>query len=226
MVDPAELRALSEEHAGPLRREPGGVDPAGDRVDLAAEGRDPPGVDDVPVRRRDLQFHGAPLGRSQPVDRDDPVRIAVLPGELRAGHLDNEILVARGRGRDVLDLRELREHERRDREQDHHRPDRPGELEAVRAVDLGAVGITRPVAAAIAHDEQDKQHLDEQEDPEDERRDEPPALADAVGVRGLRRDRREAAVTRERRGCAREQHDERADDGDDVPPEAHGAGIL
>ena len=206
--------------------EPRRVHRAGDRVDLAAERRDPPGVHDVPVGRGHLELDGPPLGRAEPVDRDDAVRVAELPRELRAGHLDDEVLLAAGRGGDVLDARQLREDERGDREEDHDGRDRPRELEPVGAVDLRPVRVARPVSPPVADDEHDEQHLDEQEDREDEGRDEPPALADALRVRRLGRDRREAAVARECRRSVGEQRDGRAGDGGDVPPEAHGAGIL
>jgi hypothetical protein len=93
-------------------------------------------------------------------------------------------------------------------------------------VDLRPVLVARPAPAAVSNDEDDQQHLDEQEDREHEGGDEPPALADAVGVRRLGRDGREAAVARERSRSVGEHRDERAGDGEDVPPEAHGEGIL
>ncbi len=167
-----------------------------------------------------------PCGRAEPVDRDDAVRVAVLPRELRADHLDDEVLLAARGGGDVLDAGQLREDECGDREQDHDGRDRPRELEPVGAVDLRPVGVARPASPPVADDEHDQQHLDEQEDREDEGGDEPAALADALGVRRLGRDGREAAVARECPRSVGEQRDERAGDGGGVPPEAHGAGIL
>ena len=172
------------------------------------------------------KLDGAPLGRPEPVDRDDAVRVAELPRELRAGHLDDEVLLAARGGGDVLDPGQLREDERGDREEDHDGRDRPRDLEPVGAVDLRAVRVARPVSPPVADDEHDEQHLDEQEDRDDEGGDEPPALADALRVRRLRRDRREAAVARECPRSVGEQRDGRAGDGGGVPPEAHGAGIL
>ena len=156
VVEAAELGALALEDAGALRLEPGLVDPARDCVDLPAERRDPPRVDDVPVRRRDVELDRAPLRRAQPVDRDDAVRVAELPRELRADDVDDEVLAPRARGRDVLDPGQLREDEGSDREQDQHRADRPRQLEAVRPVDLRSVGVPRPVSAAVADHERDR----------------------------------------------------------------------
>ena len=95
----------------------------------------------------DMELDGPALRRSHSVHRDDAVRVPVLPRELRADDLDDEVLLAAGRGGHVLDDRQLDEDEGPDRAQDEHRSDRPGELEAVRAVDLGAVG-DRAVGAA------------------------------------------------------------------------------
>ncbi len=49
--DPAELGALAVVRADLVGLEPGVVDTPRDRVDLAAERRDPPAVDDVASRR-------------------------------------------------------------------------------------------------------------------------------------------------------------------------------
>ena len=79
----------------------------GDRVDLAAERGDPPGVDDVRVGRAHDELHRDAGRRAHLVDRDDAVRVLVLPVELAAGHLDLELLLSGRRVGDVLDPREL-----------------------------------------------------------------------------------------------------------------------
>jgi hypothetical protein len=135
-------------------------------------------------------------GRPQVVDLDDAVRVAVLPGELLPDDLDLERGGAGGCARHVRDPGQLDEHERGDREQHEHGADGPRQLEACRAVDLHPVGGARPVPAPVAHEERDEQPLDEHEDHEREGGDEPEALADPLGVRRLRRDRREPAVPR------------------------------
>ena len=61
VLDAAELRAAALEGPRLRRREPRVVEPSRDRVDLSAEGRDPPRVDDVPVRRG--HGRGAPARR-------------------------------------------------------------------------------------------------------------------------------------------------------------------
>ena len=226
VVDPAELRALAEEDPRLLRLEPRPVHGSGNGVELSAELRDPPRVDDVPVRRSDEELDGPALRRSHPVHRDDAVRVPVLPRELRADDLDDEVLLAAGRGRHVLDDRQLDEHEGSDRAQDEHRSDRPGQLQPVRPVDLRPVGIAGATPSPVPDDEEDQQALDEHEDREGKGRDEPVALADRLGVRRLGCHRREAAVPAECDRRIGDERDERAEDGDGVPPGRHGAGIL
>ena len=199
VVEPAELGALALEHTRPLGAEPGGVELAWDRVDLPSERRDPPGVDDVPVGRRHVELDGASLGRVHAVDRDGAVRIPELPRVLGARDLDDEVLPTGGRRRDVLDPRELREHEGRDREQDDHRRHRPRQLETGRSVDLRPVGVAGAPPASIAEHEQQQRHFDEQEDGQAEGGDEPEARRDALGVRRLGRDGSESPVARDRR---------------------------
>jgi hypothetical protein len=92
VVEAAELGALALEHADARRLEPRLVELPGDRVHLSAQCRDPPRVDDVPVGRGDVKLDRPPLGRTHPVDRHDAVRIAELPRELRADHVDDEVL--------------------------------------------------------------------------------------------------------------------------------------
>ena len=121
VVDAAELGALPGEDAGALGPEPRLVDGAGDRVDLAAERGDPPRVDHVPVGRRHAQLDRASLGDAEPVDRDHAVRVAVLPHELRALDVDDEVLLPAGRGGHVLDPGELHEDERRDPDEKQRR---------------------------------------------------------------------------------------------------------
>ena len=72
--------------------------------------------------------------------------------------------------------------------------DRPHELEPRGAVYLRSVVEAIALLAAVAKDERDQQSLDEHEDREHEDRDEEVAVADPLGVRRLRRDRRESPV--------------------------------
>jgi hypothetical protein len=154
-------------------------------------------VDHVVGGRGDVQLDDAADRGAQLVDRDHAVRVLELPVELAAGHLDDQVGLAGARRGDVLDARQLHEDEDGDREQDQHGPDRPHRLQARRAVDLCPVGVPVAPPPAEPDQERDQQRLDEDEDGEDEDRDEPVALADALGVRRLRRDRRETAVSRE-----------------------------
>ena len=126
----ASIRACSSPHSsahcpgvGPLvvGLEPRLVRGPGNRVDLPAERRDPPGVDHVRVGRGDLEADRHPDGRLHRVDGDDAVGILVLPVELAAGHLDLELLLARGRVGHVLDAWQLDEDERGDQEEHDHR---------------------------------------------------------------------------------------------------------
>ena len=191
MLEAAELGALPSVGTDLVGLEPRLVRPAGNRIDLPAERGYPPRVDDVGVRRDDLEADGHTLWRHHRVDGDDTVRVVELPVELPARDLDVELLLA-GRGvRDVLDARQLEEHEHGDHEQHDHGPGRPRELEPRRAVDGGTVLEPRPLASPVLPDERDEERLHEQEDREREDRDEEVARADSVGVGRLRRDGRE-----------------------------------
>ena len=148
VLETAELGALAGVGPLVLRLEPCLVGDARDRVDLAAERGDPPRVDDVRVRGGHLEAHGHAGRRAHLVDRDDAVRILVLPVELPAGHLDLELLLTRRSFRDVLDSRQLDEHEGRDEEEHDDRAGRPRELELRRAVGLRAVLEARRDSAA------------------------------------------------------------------------------
>ena len=117
------------------------------------------------------------------VDRDRAVRVLVLPVELAPRDRDVDLLLSRGRLRDVLDPGELDEDERSDEEQHDDRPRGPGQLDLRRAVDVRAVLEARALAAAVAEDEDEEQRLDEHEDPEREGRDEEVAVADPVCIR-------------------------------------------
>jgi hypothetical protein len=181
VLDPAELRALALEDAGSLRLE-GRLDSlAGNGIELAADPGHPVAVDDVALRRRDLEDDETVLRRPEAIDGDHAVGIPVLPVELAALDSDPQVtgprLVLEG------DSRELVEGERRDDQEDHDWHERPADLQARRAVDLGA--LDRPVAAtaAVADDEQRQGHGDGQEHDRRPEGDEPVEIRDAFGVR-------------------------------------------
>ena len=102
VLESAELGALAGVRPLLVGLEPRVVRPAGDRVDLAAER----GIHQewmTSASGATTEPDGRARRRAQVVDRDDAVRILVLPVELAAGHLDLELLLAGGRVRDVLD---------------------------------------------------------------------------------------------------------------------------
>ena len=199
VLEAAELGALPRVRPLVRRLEPRLVGDARDCVDLAAERGDPPRVDDIRVRGGHLEAHGHAGRRAHLVDRDDAVRILVLPVELPAGHLDLELLLTRRGFRDVLDSRQLDEHERRDEEEHDDRAGRPRELELRRAVGLRAVLEAWAILPPVLDDERDQEPFDENEDREHEDRDEEPAVANPLGVRRLGRHRRELGQEGEKR---------------------------
>jgi hypothetical protein len=103
--------------------------------------------------------------------------------ELLADDLDLERATGGGCVRDVGDAGELDENERGDCEEDEDRPDRPRQLEPVRAVDLRAIEVAWASPPPVADDEDDEQRLDEQEDGQRECADEPLAGRDPFRVR-------------------------------------------
>jgi hypothetical protein len=164
-------------------------------------------MDDVLRRRRHLQADRNTRRCAQPVDRDDAVRILVLPVKLptRDAHFE-WLFTARTRGGNVGNSGQLVEDEASDQEEDDDRSHRPHELDTRRAMDLRPVVEALPPLPPVAPDESDKENLDEDEDRDDEDRDEDPGVVDPLGVGRLRRHRREPAVARNRRryGCQRE----------------------
>src|SRR3954471_22261433 len=104
---------------GPVDLEARVVDAAGNRLELAAELRDPEAVDHV--AGHDGQAHLRSDRDVERVDRLRPVRIVELPVELMP--LDRDLAVRRRRGR-RRDLRQLDEDDRADRRDDQHRDHR------------------------------------------------------------------------------------------------------
>src|SRR5581483_2390962 len=208
VLDPAELGTPRDIRAD-RRFEPEVVRLARDRVELAAELRYPPAVIDV-VRRGDDRFaHDLVRRRVHRSDRDRSVRIPEHPVELAA--LDGDPrLVRRARGRGTGDAGELVEDERADRNEDQHGEDGPDDLEARRAVDLGALGGARAAAAPVADREEDQRAFDDQEDRAGEAEHEQVRRRDPVRVRRLRRRWQQSAVA----GRCRLGEEERADDPD------------
>ena len=218
----AELGALTFEAALFRRLEPRVVGAARDRLDLAAERRDPPAVDHV--RRHDLEIdHGA--GRD--VQRPDRaglvrrVRVVELPVELVALDRDVDRVGRGGRGGDAG---QLVEDEARDDGEDHDRECGPDQLEPRVPVNLRSLDLAAAAAAPVLPDEDDEQRLDEDEDGRREAEDEEVGVSDVRRVRGGGRDRSEAAVP----GCSdasrrkREQHGEN----EGRQPAAQPEGIL
>ena len=167
---------------------------SGDRVDLAAEGRDPPAVRDV--GRDDVEADDLVDRHDQAVDRDRAARVVELPVELMRLDLHADLARARARRRHVLDPRELVEDERGDRGEDQHRADRPGQLQVRVPADLRPLDLPSAAAASEADDEDDEHDLDQHEDERGEAEDEPVGIVDAVRVRRPGRDRRDPAVRR------------------------------
>src|SRR5215210_88861 len=90
VLDAAELAAAVLVAPG-RRLEPRLVDRPRDGVELGAQLRDPPAVDDAVLRRRDSLAHDRVGRRAQVVDRDRAVRVAEEPVELMALDLDRGI---------------------------------------------------------------------------------------------------------------------------------------
>src|SRR5581483_1247345 len=193
--------------AGAADLEPRVVRPAGDRVDLPAEGGDPPAVCDV--GRDDVEPHDLVHRDDELVDRDAAARVVELPVELVRLDPDAELLRAGGCRRNVLDPGQLVEDERGDRGQDQHRPGRPRELEVRVAADLRPLDVAPASAVAETDDEDDERYLDEDEDERREPEDQPVGVGDPVCVRRPRRGRLEAAAG----GCRRARDDERDPEG-------------
>src|SRR3954469_1096052 len=173
----AELGALAL-IAARIRLEPGVVRPAGDRLDLAAECRDPPAVDHV--RRDDLEVDDRAGGDVERPDRARAVRIVVLPVVLVAFDRDVDRV---GRGRRGVDVRQLVEDEAGNDREDHDREDRPDQLETGVPVDLRPLDRARASAAPVLPDEDHEQRLDEQEDRCGEAEDEVVRVPDVNRVR-------------------------------------------
>src|SRR5262245_16285361 len=115
--DAAELGALPAVRSRRVRPVPGVIDPAGNRVRLAAELRDPPAVRDV--LGLDVDVRHALDGQVHDVDRAGAVRIDELPVELVRVDADRGRRRG-GRGR-ARDAGELVEDERSGRSYDAHR---------------------------------------------------------------------------------------------------------
>ena len=217
--DAAELGALAVVAAGLRRLEPGVVDPARDRLDLAAERRDPPAVDHV--GRHDLEVDDGARRHVQRLDRPRAVRVVELPVVLVA--LDGDVDRV-GRGRRGADVRELVEDEAGDDREDHDREHRPDQLEPRVPVHLRALDRARAAAAPVLDDEDDEQRLDEDEDGRREAEDEPVGVLDVGCVRRGRRDRAEAAVSGCSDACRRERDQHGENEGRQLA--AHPPGIL
>jgi hypothetical protein len=135
-----------------------------DQVALAAEARDPEGVEDV--RGLEREVHRAPGGQVQLVRRRHAVlRVAELPPPLVADHLDLQRVGRRLRlgaedgphGRDG------------DEDEDQRRDSRPEDLE--RGVPVDVLGLALPLALPELDDRVDDHRFDEEEDdraPEEE----------------------------------------------------------
>ena len=91
----------------------------------------------VHVEGDELELHGAVDGKHQPVDGDLAFGIDVLPVELVALHLDDELVRALAARR--LDGRRSREDDRCDADEDDRGNQRPDDLEARVSVDLRAL---------------------------------------------------------------------------------------
>src|SRR5438067_1616503 len=87
VIDAAELRALALVAAGLIRLEPEVVRVAWDGLNLAAERRDPPAVDDV--RRDHIEIDDGTGRHVQRTDRASPSRVVELPVVLMA--LDRDV---------------------------------------------------------------------------------------------------------------------------------------
>src|SRR5215211_2928213 len=217
VLDAAELGTLAAEGSELRGAEGRVVGLARDRVELAAERRNPPAVSDVAAD--DPQADGAVVRHAQVVDRDRPVRVDELPVELVRVHggLLPRLRLLVGQARGGADVAHLPEDEARDDREDHDRARRPGELEVRVAAHLGPLDLPRPAAAAVADDEQQQQPGDEHEDPGRHGEDQPIDIADVRRVRRGRRRRSEASVPGKCGRC-RHQREQRsaAEDSDEA----------
>ena len=214
MLGAAELGAATGERSGSLRLEPRVIRTARYGVDLAAERRDPPAVDDVGGDH--LEVDDPVHGHHEVVERELTARVAVEPVVLMALDLDLEAARRPG-GRRVLDLRQLHEDERDDDREQQHRHDRPGHLDARVASYLRALGLARAIASSVADEEDDERRLDDDEHEARHEKDEDVRVVDRLGVlrRGL--DRRQPSVVAQRGGSEHERCER-----DDEGGQAHG----
>jgi hypothetical protein len=205
VIDAAELRALALVTAGSFRLEPDVVVASRDRLDLPAESRNPPAVDDI--RRVDGEIDDPADGDMEGSDRSRPARILELPVVLVPDDSDRDRVVGR---RGIVDLRQLDEDDDADHAQDHDGNHRPDQLEARVAVHLRSFDGPGTAAGAVLPDERDEQSFDEDEDRRGEAEDDVVGRLGVARVGRFGRHGREAAV----RGCGdsrrrtREQHDE------------------
>src|SRR3954468_13267612 len=159
VLDAAQLVAAGLVEAD-RRLEPRLVHLAGDRIELPAEVRHPPRVDDVGQRRADLLVDDVAGRGAHAVDRDRTVRVRELPVELVPVDPDRRRVRRVGRRR-ILDPWELVEDERADRGEEDDWDHRPSHLEPRRAVHLRAFRRPFTLAAAVLDDEEDERPLDD-----------------------------------------------------------------
>ena len=193
MLRAAELRAAAGERPLPVGLEPRLVRAAGNGVDLAAERRDPPAVDDV--RRDDLERHDLVHGNDELVDGDLAAGIAIEPVVLMPLDRDRDAAGGAGRGR-VLDLGQLHEDEGDDDREQHHGHDRPRHLDPRVAPHLRAFALARAVSAAVADEKPDERRLDDDEHEARHEEDEDVRVVDRLRVLRGRLHRRQPAVVR------------------------------
>ena len=122
---------------------------------------------------------------------DDAIAVVVVPAELMAGNDHGHLLVADG-----LEVAlQLDEAVGRDAQHDDQRHDRPRDLEAGVAVDLGRHVAGRLAGAAVADRDPQQRRLDAEEDDDRRDRDIDVGVVDAlpVGRDRVRKDGVEAA---------------------------------
>ena len=218
--DSAELGAAPLEDAFARRLEPEHVRPPRDGVALSGELGHPPAV--VDVVGDELELHRPVDREHEPVDGDLAVGVDVLPVELMALYLDDELVCAVAARR--LDGRRAGEDDDCDADQDDRGNGRPDDLEPRVSVDLRALGsLGLRVPAAEADDEEDERGLHGDEDDRTDGEDEPVELVDRLPARGSRIGGAEAAIARILSQCDRcrpeREHRERGgDDGGRAPP--------
>ena len=126
----------------------------------------------------DVELHGDAGRGAQVVDRDRAVRVLELPVELASRHRHVELLLAGRRAGMSLIPGSSMKTKAAIRKRITTGTAVHSELEVGRAVDLRAVLEARPLAPAVAEDEDHEQRLDHHEDDEREERDEEVAVAD------------------------------------------------